>query len=173
MLKSPRLSSIFSWTFEEDPCGSLELSSAFFPFIIYCTPFWEDTNGIAIQIQTREGEELHLETIPFLHGEKEVWQKQKYDDIISTNQWQCFLDIMQMNLLRLMHAATRSYWNINPPKPKQKRTRRISSWQEPAGNETRYHWEVWEKIKQGWSFELPEAATDAEQAYVGSSPAQI
>lgn len=47
----------------DDMAGSIYLESD--ENIIYCTPFWEDTKGIPVEVSTKEFEQLCFYVIPF------------------------------------------------------------------------------------------------------------
>ena len=56
----------------DDMAGSIYLESD--EHVIYCTPFWEGTKGIPVEVSTKEFEQLCFYVIPFVEpkGAKKI-----------------------------------------------------------------------------------------------------
>lgn len=111
-----RFTVITHWILDEDPCGSYCMYSDHHPLVIYCTPFWEDTDGIAISVMMTGGDEIYNEVLPFLEGQahKEWWQNEASVYHPNHFQWQYFTGIMQDNINRILKCATTA---MNTHKP--------------------------------------------------------
>lgn len=67
---------------EADFAGSVYMNGS--KFFMYCTPFWEQSEGIAIEIQDDEGDLVDFKIVPFeLTGDLES-DLENYDKVIRT-----------------------------------------------------------------------------------------
>jgi hypothetical protein len=106
--ENPRVGHELVWTLDQDyHVGSFSWTSPGLPFTIWATPFWEDCEGIAVQISSDNGEELLCETLVFTVSDQErkLWDEGKWSELIDTQTMSSYVALMMVNMPRLFVAA--------------------------------------------------------------------
>jgi len=64
---------------DEEQCGSVFWTAHNFPWNIYATPFYEDSNNLEICIMTAEGDTILTHSLPYpWASHKEYWNKGQF-----------------------------------------------------------------------------------------------
>lgn len=98
------------WSLEQDPCtGCLYWYSPHSPYTIWATPYWEEVEGIPIQVCDADGNVVIDSHIPFPGCFTPAWNFIDLHDVdaIKYNQLRMYQDIMAVEIPKILTNAAK------------------------------------------------------------------